>query len=103
MLDRFTVATFADHLGERFRIHPGAGAPLVAELIAVTPLAAGPAGAGAPPGRRAPFAIVFRGPRTPVLPQRIYRLQHAALGAFDLFLVPLGPDGAGLRYEAVFT
>jgi hypothetical protein len=37
------------------------------------------------------------------LPQRIYRIEHATLGAFDLFLVPIGPDAQGLRYQAVFT
>jgi hypothetical protein len=53
--------------------------------------------------RRAPFSIVFRGPATPILPQRIYRLEHPAIGSFDLFLVPIGPDERGLRYEAIFT
>jgi hypothetical protein len=33
------------------------------------------------------------------LPQRIFRLEHAELGAFELFLVPIGPG----EYEAVFT
>jgi hypothetical protein len=37
------------------------------------------------------------------LEQRIYAVHHPALGAFDLFLVPIGPDGEGMRYEAVFT
>jgi uncharacterized protein DUF6916 len=31
------------------------------------------------------------------------RFQLEADGAFELFLVPLGPDEAGMRYEAVFT
>ncbi len=103
MLDTFTVATFADHLGEPFRIHPDAGDPLVAELIAATPFAGAAAGAAPSSGGRAPFSIVFRGPRAPLLPQRIYRIAHDALGSFELFLVPLGPDGVGLRYEAVFA
>jgi hypothetical protein len=56
-----------------------------------------------PTGGRAPFSIVFRGPLDAVLPQCIYQLEHAAIGTFDLFLVPIGPDGEGMRYEAVFT
>jgi hypothetical protein len=30
-------------------------------------------------------------------------VEHTTLGRFDLFLVPLGPDDAGARYEAVFS
>jgi hypothetical protein len=52
---------------------------------------------------REQFSLHLRGPRTPALPQRIYRLEHAQLGALDLFLVPIGRDGSGMTYEAVFT
>lgn len=59
---------------------------------------------GAPPsGRRQPFSLVFRGPRQPVLPQQIYALTNETLGRLEIFLVPIGPDEAGLRYEAVFA
>jgi hypothetical protein len=46
---------------------------------------------------------VFGGPAEQVLPQTTYRVEHDALGSFDLFLVPLQPDRGGARYEAVFT
>ena len=98
MLETFTTTTFAGHLGETFRIHPDGRAPFDAALVAVTPLGAG----GVAGGRRA-FSLVFRGPRDAPVPQRIYRVEHDRLGAFDLFLVPIGPDGEGMRYEAVFT
>ena len=52
--------------------------------------------------RRVPFALVFRGPAGDVLPQGTYHVEHDALGAFDLFLVPIGADADGVRYEAVF-
>ena len=50
------------------------------------------------------FSLVFRGPSTPVFPQRIYRVEHDELEGVELFLVPIGPDGGkdGMRYEAVF-
>jgi hypothetical protein len=38
-----------------------------------------------------------------VLPQRIYRLEHEQMGPLELFIVPVGPDGDGLGYEAIFT
>jgi hypothetical protein len=30
-------------------------------------------------------------------------MEHAAIGTFELFLVPIGPDREGMRYEAIFT
>jgi hypothetical protein len=30
------------------------------------------------------------------------RLEHSALGLLELFLVPIEPDAAGLRYQAIF-
>jgi hypothetical protein len=49
------------------------------------------------------FSLFFRGPVAPFFPQAIYRLNHATLGTVDLFLVPVGPDGKGMQYEAVFN
>ncbi len=99
MLESFTVHTFSGRVGEAFRIHPGDEDPLEVELITATDLSEKPGEAS----RGRPFSIVFRGPRDFLLPQRTYRVEHAGIGAFDLFLVPIGPDEKGLRYEAVFT
>jgi hypothetical protein len=49
------------------------------------------------------FSLTFRGPGQTLLPQQIYQVQHNRLGAFDLFLVPVGHDGHGSYYEAVFN
>lgn len=49
------------------------------------------------------FSLYFRGPAKPFLPQSTYSLEHDGMGAFDLFLVPIKPDGEGSRYEAVFN
>ncbi len=38
-----------------------------------------------------------------VLPQHLYRVSHATLGQFDLFLVPIQARRSGLVYEAVFN
>jgi len=72
-------------------------------LIAATRLGGDSDGQSTPSGRRQPFSIVFRGPRQILLPQRIYRMEHGAIGAFELFLVPIGPDQEGMLYEAIFT
>lgn len=55
------------------------------------------------PGGRQPFSLAFRGPGDPVLPQAIYRLEHAELGALEIFIVPTGRDADGTSYEAIFT
>lgn len=97
MLQDLTVVSFEENLGSRFRIHADEAHTLDAELIQVARHEAhdGP--------RRQPFSIYLRGPRNVVLPQRIYRVEHARLGTLDIFLVPVGPDGQGMCYEAVFN
>jgi hypothetical protein len=102
MLENLTRATFIPCLGSTFRILAGPAAAVVVELIEATALPDRARRDGEPP-RREPFALLFRGPPEPVLRQRIYRLEHDALGAFDLFLVPIGPDRSGMRYEAIFN
>lgn len=55
------------------------------------------------PGFRKPFALHFSSPRRDAyLPQRVYCLENAAAGVFEIFIVPLGPDAHGMRYEAIF-
>jgi hypothetical protein len=98
MLGDFNVQTFRPHLGEAFRIEVGDGSQLEAILTEATAL-----GEGMPQrDRRAPFSIVLRGPQHPVLSQRTYPVEHAEIGKFELFLVPIGPDLTGMRYEAIF-
>ena len=49
------------------------------------------------------FSLIFAGPLAPVAPQAIYRLDNAATGPLDIFLVPLGPRDGACRYQAVFS
>jgi hypothetical protein len=53
--------------------------------------------------RQAQFSIVFRGPHNPLLAQGIHKIEHDALGTFDLFMVPIKRDQAGIYYEAIFN
>jgi len=100
MLQDLTAEQFQAHLGTRFRVAPGAPHGIEVELyeVALHEAHNGP--------RRQPFSLRFRdprGPRTPPLPQQIFGLEHAALGTMEIFLVPIGPDAQGMRYEAVFN
>lgn len=100
MSEPLILETFAPHLGTTFAITLSSGETLQLSLDELKPLGHGV------PGGREPFALLFRHaplPRNAHLPQSIYHLHHAALGPIELFLVPLGPDAQGMRYEAVFT
>ena len=57
---------------------------------------------GIPNGRR-PFALLFHGPLTPILPQAMYRFEHPAFSPLGIFIVPVGPQGDRMRYEAIFA
>jgi hypothetical protein len=45
--------------------------------------------------------MIFKGPTSAPIEQKIYRLDHPALGPLDLFLVPIARDQAGVQYEAI--
>ena len=102
VLEELTSQDFSPYLNQTFRLRGDAFGLLEAELIEVTDLPGDPADLkeGA---RRQPFSIVLVGPAEPVLHQSIYRVEHEKLGPLDLFLVPIGPNDKGMRYEAVFA
>lgn len=97
MLQNLTPASFEALMGTSFRIHFGDAGPLEVVLYEVARHEQHPG------PRPQPFSAYFRGPYPPVLPQMIYKVEHDRLGALELFLVPIGPDGQGMRYEAVFN
>jgi len=97
MLQDLRAASFEAHLGTLFRIHFGGESPLQVELFEVARHEEHPG------PRQQPFSAYFRGPYPPVLPQSIYRMEHDRLGELEIFLVPIGPDAQGMRYEAVFN
>lgn len=91
-LATLSVGDFAALRGDRFRVAPDGTPAFDVELVEVTEIPR-------EPGGRAPFSLVFRGGPNPPLPQRIFHVEHAELGALEIFLVPIAAD----RYEAVFT
>jgi hypothetical protein len=104
MLGQLTHDDFAPLRHQRFQIQVGDDVTLDVELIRVEPLGGeDPQRYRRDPTRRRPFSLLFRGPRTPVLSQRIYPVEHPQLGTLDIFLVPVGPIEDGMGYEAIFT
>jgi hypothetical protein len=99
VLDDVTHATFADRVGERFTITAPDGGSLELTLAEAT---LEPESYGVP-GRPAPFSLIFHGPASPYALQGTWPLEHAELEGLELFLVPLGPEGDVMRYQAVFS
>ncbi|OYY88962.1 MAG: hypothetical protein B7Y45_13595 [Sphingomonas sp. 28-66-16] len=93
-----SIQDFAGAANETFELSVGEAAmPLT--LIEVKPLPTKPV-AGM---LRAPFSLLFKSESPVILPQRIYRVKNAAMGALDVFLVPVARDGPAVVYQAVFN
>jgi hypothetical protein len=101
MLEEMSHALFAGHVGTTFQAQFGERAVelTLVEARLNTPLGQRPAILT----RRQSFSLLFRAPAGTAAPQQIYQLNHAVLGDFGLFLVPVGPDAEGMLYEAVFN
>ena len=99
-LTALTMERFAALAGSTFSVALGAPWDLQLELAEVAALSTQTSFTGA---FRAPFRLIFHGPAQPVHPQATLPLDHPELGRVEIFLVPLGPDAVGMRYEAIFT
>lgn len=102
MPERLEEEDFRKQLGTKFRIRLDdlEGAPQVElELVEVV----GYEALAHARGDAERFSVFFHGAGNFFLPQRIYRLEHEQLGENEIFLVPIGQDERGFRYEAVFS
>jgi len=96
-----TCADFAGRVGETFDLTADGAAVHPVELVEAAESTE--IGGQGPDGQtRNQFSLVFRGPASPLLPQGTYVLTHAELGELALFLVPIGAEPEGVRYEAAF-
>ena len=99
MSDKQTEAEFSKHVNTKFQVQAEAPQPIELTLVSVTPRRIEPheqAGMER-------FSAVFMGPREIFLPQQTYRVSHPEMGEFDIFLVALGQEPEGIRYEAVYN
>jgi hypothetical protein len=94
MLDTLNKASFDKHIQTVYTVRFSESAARELELVATS----GSKGNGVES-----FSLIFRCSDHQVYPQRIYTLDHPAMGIFDLFLVPVKGDAGGVYYEAVFT
>jgi hypothetical protein len=93
---------FAGRVGETFDVSADGGPAVRTELVEATESTE--AGGAGPEGQpRLQFSLVFLGPAEPLLPQSTYAIDHDQLGRLLMFLVPIGRDDQGTRYQAVFA
>lgn len=97
MLETLTIDDFKDRVGETFTAGAGEGRVLTLTLTSVDELEPGP------DAERKPFSLEFKDEAHDHVPQQTVAIEHAQIGKFDLFVVPLGPEADGMRYEAIFT
>ena len=92
---------FAECVGSTFRVEWNEGDAVDLELVSATSL--GPLVARGSL-KREPFSLIFRADSPQFYrPQKTCRVEHAKLDPLDIFLVPIGPDEKGMRFQAIFN
>ena len=92
MSERLTIEDFAPHLHARLRVADLDDYEL--ELTEINDCSN---------AQLEQFSLIFTGTASPWLPQGLYRLVRPHKKECEFFLVPIGPDGGGMRYEAAFS
>ncbi len=95
MSGQLTKTALAENLHTQFRLCLEPDRTSQLELVELNETRTGP--------EYEAFALLFRGEANDRLNQGMYRMEHAALGTFDLFIVPVAQDQTGRYYEAVFN
>ena len=90
---QMATGDFSGRVGKTFNVHV-AGHQVPLRLDAFQELPASHRQGGA-------FRLEFIGPATPVLGQGVFPFAIDA-DRYNIFIVPLGPESRGMRYEAVF-
>ncbi len=85
---------FRDSVGAVYSVETPAG-PLAVRLDVAQPLASSGRDGGS-------FRLELVGPADPILPQAIYPFSCEGVDPFEIFMVPVGRDAEGTRYEAIF-
>jgi hypothetical protein len=105
MLDELKMEDFVSHINEKFVLHYEggndiqSGNTILLQLIEVSPLGKTSKDLKSRHG----FSLLFKGPVSPVLHQKMHFLIQEDLGKLPIFLVPLGPEADGMIYEAIFN
>ncbi|MCE7065179.1 DUF6916 family protein [Dyadobacter sp. CY326] len=97
-LSRVTAQDFKDYLGQKLHIEFLSGEPVPVTVKRVTDLET------YSPLERGAFSVVLQTDGdSSHRPQGIYRILYPQSHSLEVFLVPIGTDQSGTRYEAVFS
>ena len=99
MSENLTEENFARNLNTKFRVRAEAPRPVELELVEVKGWRTRPE---EEQGMER-FTLLFLGPGDIFMPQQTYTLEHESMGVFDIFIVPVGQDERGFKYQAVFN
>jgi len=108
-LNSFNEETFSQHLNTEFQIYTSPLTAINMELIQVKRWEVPSDKQADVPTRPAKsravdcFSVIFRGPRQIVLVSGTYKVTHAQMGAFDLFISPVNDSKKERLYQAVFN
>jgi hypothetical protein len=94
-----TKSTFENTHNQEFTIQFDSQTSVVARLIEIKSINSHVLKTG----QNEPFSLVLETPGDTVYEQNTYMMQNKELGELTLFLVPIGADKKGVRYEAIFT
>lgn len=95
MTPRLEHEDFVKQLNSKFPIRINETEMVESELVEVSKLMLSP--------RQERFSLVFRVANEFFLDQGTREFEHAVMGHFELFLVPINRDAAGTYYEATFN
>jgi len=97
-LSNISAKEFNAFLNQAMLIHFDEGNQVPSSVIRVTELES------YSPLERGPFSVEFQttGDET-YRPQGIYKINHPEIKDLNVFLVPVGKDVNGMKYEAVFS
>lgn len=95
-LSRYTQQTFAPYVNTIFSTNSEHLAEIVLIEVKETPLVVDRRAAKVPAGEC--FTLVFRGTSAKRFPQNTYRIEHAALGTFDMFITPTDRPSRDVQY-----
>ena len=101
MADLLSLDHFRPLVGRVFRLPEVEGVELRLSIAAPLPIrkpTSPTAGLS-----RAPFELIFLGPKAPILRQQIHRLDAEGLEPLEIFIVPIGPIEDTMGYQAIFN
>lgn len=93
---------FTPYVNDTFEIVLGSDKSVKASLIKAAPVGT-PDKIGSGLVGTPVFSLVFRVPNNSKLANQMFDIKHAVLGTLPLFLVEIGWDTQGVKYETIFT